>query len=68
MKLTPNQISFILYAMEFYAADDDDYISGDGIYKLTDAECKQLVRELLDEIPEEEKVNFQWAVTPFKLS
>lgn len=62
MNLNPNQIALILDSISFY--DNEELLEEHGIS--TD-EFKQFVRDLLNQVPEEKKENFQWAVGYFEL-
>lgn len=62
MNLNSTQIALILDAISFY--DYGELLEEFGI---TTDELKQFVRDLLNQVPEEKKENFQWAVSYFDL-
>ena len=50
MKLSANQIAFILDGLEFFDDDGDDYMSHDGTYHLTNQEIDELTQMLQTEL------------------
>lgn len=52
--LNKNQIAFILYCLEFFDKEFDDYDFEEGKYGLTSQECNEIIQKLqsgLDRLP-----------------